>query len=450
VIRDKVEFKFLLPWVLVLTLLMLSFAGVIEDNTTFTTHSAFDLFHDGARRPFPQHVAYWPGSIKPKVEQHKMDEITETFYDAWKARYLKNDCGPDQYYVWFDSAHGGGNAAFNTISVSEGQGYGMIITAYMAGYDPEAKKYFDGLYAYYRDHISETAGSALMGWDQITGCEEAPDSESGDGDDSSTDADVDIAYALLLADRQWGSAGAVNYRAQAKRIIRDIMRYEVNPVTWTPKLGNWAWSYDPDYFDTRTSDFILAHFRAFQKVTGDRRWGFVIERCYRLIARMQKRFSPSTGLLPDFILKTNLLPVPAKRHFLESSYDGAYYENACRTPWRLATDYLINGDERAKKALGRINDWIMRTTEGDPERIKAGYYLNGKSLPGSDYPSAAFVAPLAVGAMVDASNQLWLDHLWTYLVRDDVFQIAPQMYYENTLKMLALIVLSGNWWAPTG
>ena len=441
--------KLLILLLLVLFYLAFSLAGLRQPGAPGSRGALFGFLRSDPARPFPQHVAYTPDSIRPLVEQQDLDAATARFYTRWRDRYLKKDpCGSERYYVWFDSVHGGGNASAGSIAVSEGQGYGMIIVAYLAGYDPQAHTYFDGLYNFYKAHISDTAGSALMAWNQVAGCRNAPGTDSGGGSDSSTDADIDIAYALLLADRQWGSDGAIDYRHEAKRIIRDILRYDINHRSWLPKLGNSAFPGDPEYFDTRSSDFITDHFRAFQAVSGEDKWQLVIDRIYHLVARMQEKFSPDTGLLPDFIQGTDVRPVPAAGRLLESRYDGSYHENACRLPWRLATDYLLYGEKRAKKAVERINGWVMRATQGDPGRIRAGYTLAGKGLPGSDYPSAAFVAPLAVGAMVDADNQLWLDHLWTYLVEDKAFRIGRRMYYENTLKLLAMLVLSGNWWAP--
>ena len=114
-------------------------------------------------RPFPQHASYTSGTIGPNnVTQQQLDDSTEAFYDRWKSRYLKNDCGPGLYYVAWD---GGGS----TLCVSEGQGYGMLITAIMAGYDPDAQTYFDGLYAFYKAHPS-SINPRLMAWKQITGC----------------------------------------------------------------------------------------------------------------------------------------------------------------------------------------------------------------------------------------------------------------------------------------
>lgn len=35
------------------------------------------------------------------------------------------------------------------------------------------------------------------------------------GDTSAFDGDADIAYGLILADRQWGSEGAIDFRGEA-------------------------------------------------------------------------------------------------------------------------------------------------------------------------------------------------------------------------------------------
>ena len=80
-----------------------------------------------------------------------------------------------------------------------------------------AKMIFDGLYRFYRSHPSRN-NPRLMAWSQIKGCGNAPK-----GDDSAADGDLDIAYALWLADRQWGSAGEINYSADAKVLLEAIL-----------------------------------------------------------------------------------------------------------------------------------------------------------------------------------------------------------------------------------
>jgi hypothetical protein len=114
-------------------------------------------------------------------------------------------------------------------------------------------------------------------------------------------------------------------------------------------------------------------------------------------------------------------------------------------PWRLATDYVTNGDARAKSALDTINAWIRTKTGNDPDSIGAGYELDGDAIPDTNYSSQAFRAPFGVGAMVNATNQAWLNDIWDNMVGAP---LAAEGYYENTLKLLSMIVMSGNWWAP--
>lgn len=401
-----------------------------------------------ANRPFPQHVPYTEGTIRPgNVTQSRMDDAVKAFYDAWKTHYLKRGCSAGQYYVWFDSGSGAASRDA-AVSVSEGHGYGMIIVALMAGYDANAKPYFDGLYRYYKSHLS--AGTRLMAWNQIKGCVDA-DTPENNGNASASDADMDIAYALLLAHKQWGSSGSINYRQEAILLINDIMTHEVNHQTWTVTPGNWVSPDSQDEYNaTRASDFMPDHFRVFQAVTGDSRWAHVLNEAYSLTGTIQTGYSPKTGLIPDFITSVDSEPEPAAANRFEGDGDGAYFYNACRLPWRIAVHYLMSGDTRAKTVLDKINSWIQSRTRGTPSRIRAGYALDGADLPGNDYMSAAFTAPLAVSAMVNQANQSWLDDLWLFMLESDrdEFRDGSKMYYENTIQMLCLIALSGNWWAP--
>jgi endo-1,4-beta-D-glucanase Y len=394
------------------------------------------LFSQTPRFPFPHHQKYNKGTIRPSnFTQFQLDSITAAFYDEWKKRYLNNSCSEKQYFVFFDEAH-----ANKKISTSEGQGYGMMITAYIAGYDPEAKTYFDGLYNFYKAHPSIT-NNRLMAWCQVEGCKDKPDG----GNTSASDGDIDIAYSLLLADKQWGSDGKIDYLNEAKEMIKAIMKDEVNRTIWTTKLCDCINETSKTYSDTRSSDFIIDHFRAFWKITKDKKWLKVIDEDYYLLWLMQTNFSPETGLLPDFIEQCNTEPIPAQPNYLESSYDGNYYYNACRVPLRIAADYLIYGDKRGLQTVETINKWIKLKTDNSPENIKAGYTLGGKALPHSDYYSPSFIAPFAVGAMVSKDNQKWLNDLYKYLIYSDIKNFR---YFDNTLKMLSLIVLSRNYWSP--
>jgi endo-1,4-beta-D-glucanase Y len=393
---------------------------------------------DGSpKRPFPQHTAYAPGTIKPN--QHTQDELdaaVQKAYRAWKQAYLKSGCGAGRFYV--DPGQDvGGSGSKRSISISEGHGYGMVITALMAGADPDAKGIFDGMYAFFRDHPS-SGSRDLMAWKQLEGCQNVDPR----GTSSAADGDMDIAYALLLADGQWGSGGSINYRQEAIKVIGALKDKAVNLRTHTILLGDWVSAGDTQhYYGTRSSDFMLEHLRAYAAATGDAEWTRVADRGYELIDAMQRQYSAATGLLPDFIQQLDAKPQPARPRFLESDTDGQYAYNACRTPWRIATDYLLAGDSRALKALQPINTWLRAATGGDPLRIYGGYKLDG--TPTVNYYEPAFAAPFGVGAMVGAENQKWLNAVW-----DQLASSPSNRYYGDTLRMQALIVMSGNWWSP--
>jgi hypothetical protein len=187
------------------------------------------------------------------------------------------------------------------------------------------------------------------------------------------------------------------------------------------------------------------HLRAFAAASGDGLWTGVLDHTYGVFDAFQTVHSPVTGLLADFIADPLGTPDPVPPGFLEGPNDGAYDYNACRDPWRLGTDYVGSGDARAKSITERITTWFRAGTGDDPSQIKAGYQLNGSLSPGADYRSMAFVAPLGVGAMVDAANQAWLDAIWGLVVATP---IEAEAYYENTLKLLGMVVMSGNWWTP--
>lgn len=379
--------------------------------------------------PFPQHVRYTKGCILPNhISRQKLDNSVANFYWQWKKRYVKPAAAKGQSYIWFQTPG-------KKQCVSEGQGYGMLITALMAGADAEAKTTFDELFNYYKAHPAKQ-GQHLMAW--------AQDAKGNNTDHSSaTDGDMDIAYALLLANKQWGSRTNINYLKEAKLLLADIMKYEINQQTFTILLSGDVEHDSKDYFDTRSSDFMPSHFKAFATVMQDARWTKVTDVTYHLFNYMEQKYSPEAGLVPDFIQQVNKHPHPARPMYLESKYDGCYNYNACRVPWRIAADYLLYGDIRAKAINDKINTWVRSTTSNKADNLSAGYSLAGNDLPKRNFEALSFIGPFAVSAMAGAKNQQWLNDVWDYLV---AFKLKDYDYYDNSIKMINMIILSGNYW----
>jgi endo-1,4-beta-D-glucanase Y len=395
------------------------------------------------RRPFPQHVAYAPGTLRPAGpgrSQADLDASVLTAYDRWKSRYLAaappDAAGRPVYRVKLSADAG-------AATVSEGQGYGMLITALVAGADPAAREILDGLWRFYNRHPS-TIEPRFMDWF-------VPANESLNNDENSaTDGDLDLAYGLLLADAQWGSDGDVPYGPEARALIEALGRAGMGAQSHLPLLGDWVSLVGRrskvSEWTPRSSDFMLGHFRCFGRISGDpARWQAVIAACQSDVSGIQATASRRTGLLPEFIVRrsrTDYRPAPPRGAVLEGPRDPFYSYNACRVPWRIGTDALLNGDPASLQQVRKISLWIEAAAGGDPGRIAAGYRLNGRPIPGYRYYSNAFVAPFAVAAMT-TSQQEWLNRLY------DAVRANQDDYYEDSIALLCLLVMSRNFWDPT-
>jgi endo-1,4-beta-D-glucanase Y len=391
---------------------------------------------DGINRPFPQHTRYAPGSILPNHRlQEQLDDDVRAFYEYWKETYVidagTSAAGNPMYRIAFGKDQPGRDT-----TVSEGQGYGMIIVPVMAGFDEDARDIFDGLWEFVRAHPSE-ADTRLMDWN-------VPDTENGNV--SAFDGDTDIAYGLLLADAQWGSNGRINYKAEAETYMRAILESTIGSESHLPMLGDWTEQYGEVYsqYTPRSSDFMLVNFHAFGRATQDAVWTDIVWQSQYVMNEIQSNYSPVSGLMPDFIVLAGEahIPEPAAPEFLEGPHDGHFNYNAGRVPWRVGSDALLNDDTDSRAIVQKISHWIEAAANGDPANIRAGYDLDGNPLPNSDYFTTFFVAPMGVAAMSDPDQQEWLNRIY-----DSVYDEHID-YYEDSINLLCLLVMSGNAWTP--
>ncbi|WP_328992088.1 glycosyl hydrolase family 8 [Kribbella sp. NBC_01245] len=383
----------------------------------------------GVGVPFGSHLQpYAAGMLRPTGSQSTLDQKVVDYYQRWKAAFVKQNCGNGWYEVVSPDA--------DHPYVGEAQGYGMVVTATMAGADPAAKTIFDGLVKYVLAHPS-VINSDLLAAEQNDAC------VSVNGSDNATDADMDVAYGLLLADRQWGSAGTYNYKALAIRRINAIKADVVNPETNLLKLADWSEPGGEHYYISRTSDWMIDHFRAFKKATGDTKWDTVRTAHQNVIASLQSSYAPNTGLLPDFVINTNSSPKPAAGKVLEHEYDGRYWWNACRTPWRIGADAVTSADTKSLAAARKLNTWVKSKTGGNPNNIATGYQLNGTQIEAGSDPS--YFAPFAVVAMTDSGSQAWLDAIWNKMLATP---IATDSYYAASIQLQVMITATHNHWVP--
>jgi len=286
-------------------------------------------------------------------------------------------------------------------TVSEGVAYGLLLSAYL-----DDRETFEGLWGYARSHLS---GNGLMDW-RI----EANNSVSGHG--AATDADEDMAIALIVADKKWGG-----YAPSAKALIGNIMRHEVEAATYVLKPGDgWGGSNV-----TNPSYFAPAYYKVFATYTGDATWNLVVDRGYETLANANAQADGHpTGLLPDWSTATGQ-PIPGM------GYDYRY--DATRSPWRLAKDAGWFCDARASAQLSAFNVFFRHI--GVPN-IVDGYRLDGTPV-GSNHVSA-FIAPVTAGAIV-STDIVYRTALW-----EEAIRVVDHSYYNDSLRLLSLLFSGGE------
>jgi hypothetical protein len=144
-----------------------------------------------------------------------------------------------------------------------------------------------------------------------------------------------------------------------------------------------------------------------------------------------KARNATTGLVPDWCSPTG-----------QPTSQGTFFYDAIRTPYRMALAYCWDGNDTSKTVCSTIASWITTKTGGDPGKILDEYTLDGNTTSRSIKNSGAFVSCLASTGLVDAKHQAWLDASYRRL--QDTLGIVKENYYNSSLKLLNLLVLSGN------
>ena len=402
----------------------------VKNTTIILLILAVSLF--AQTRPFPMVDKFVTGGtvIKPsnKTQKQLNDDVIAK-YTSYKSRFLKSAAG-DKYYILSTGNGPGGTTA---LTISEAHGYGMIIFALMAGYDPDAKKIFDGLNKLRKaQKATGSGGNDLMSWVAVDVDSDNP--ASSQRSSSATDGDLDNAYALLLAYAQWGDVAYLN---DAKTLISAIKQYEMAPTSRRVKLGNWQGTSSQS--NTRSSDWMTGHFRAFNKATNDNFWLEAVDTIYKVL--LPQSSNSTTGLIPCFVTGSPAVPDPTGGGTGESNAEHYWY-NACRDPWRLATDYLHHGTLAAKDQINKISSWLKTSTSSNVNNIRAGYKLDGTQL--VTYSGLEFVAPFTSGLIADPANQTYLNSAYDRTVN----MTANPNVYAAAIQLLNMLLISGNWWAP--
>lgn len=311
-------------------------------------------------------------------------------------------------------------------TVSEGVAYGMLIAVMLS-----EQALFDAFYGYALEFAND---KGLMCWYV------SPDGEKALGTGAASDSDEDIAWALVMAHRQWGGRGALreSYLDHAMRQIDRIWQHEVDHDRF-PHLFKPGDEWRPDVFNP--SYFAPNQYRVFGEVSGNvAGWQAVVERGYDVVAASLNAASGNrdNGLVPAWC-DTSGVPVEA--------FPGAetnYQTDSARLPFRLGQDFAYYEDPRARAYVEKTSAFFAGL---GADAIGDGYHTDGRPCPDRKTAqpnpgSAVFVGGAAVGAMHSPAYQTFLDAAYARLCTGRL--LARSRYYNHSWTVLSLLMLSGN------
>ncbi|HTV21336.1 MAG TPA: glycosyl hydrolase family 8 [Polyangiaceae bacterium] len=358
------------------------------------------------------------------------DPATPTLNGGARSFYtLPQD--PSMGFVW---------AADSNDIRSEGMSYGMFIAVQM-----DMQQQFDQLWRFaqrfmqYSDTPTYPAWARYFRWtgtvntanaNNWTVTYNAEESPASDGEEY-------FAAALYLADRRWGSGGAINYEQEADAIASAMLNNppgssrfplfhaDENMVVFVP-IGTSNEHSDPSY-----------HLPAFYEIFAQdgpaadaARWLEIAEVSRDYLVRSA---NANTGLHPDY---ANFDGTPTQG-FQASDHDTFSFD-AWRVPMNMAVDYAwSNQDQRMRTQVEKYHAFFANNL-GNGNVSNSRFAINGTGGMGGG--SQALVASLAAGALAtNGGNRMtFVNNLWNIAQPTGNFR-----YYQGSVYLLGLLATAG-------
>ncbi len=380
--------------------------------------------------PFPQNNIEYG-----YVSEHITHKEAYAAYEKWKQNFVK-DCDENEARVINDDA----------ITVSEGIGYGLAITAYAGD-----KALFDKLLHYYMARLNK---HGLMNW-IYTACESGDNEKNG-----ATDADLDAIIAIIVASKQWPHEK--KYISYAHALVDSLQKHNFvicnNVIVQKPgdDFGGCSCT-NPSYF----APGYYRVYAAFKKEHNNNDAAeFWMKAAHDSYITLFKNTHPYTGLVYAW---TNSEGGDPENCYYEVSGSGVYnsYQyDACRTPWRIANDYIWWGTTEAKTWTQNIikfieapiyahkeSDGSVWYGAGGIQNIVDNYWHNGLRRYNPEEPTyghrhtVPFVGSFALAAM-SSSQEITNNYMKEFA------NVPAERYYESCLQVLYMFLASGNFWNP--
>lgn len=282
----------------------------------------------------------------------------QSSWDAYKDRYLHSSG-----YV-LDRTRGDGEVT------SEGQSYALLRAAWL-----DDRVTFARVLEWTDRRLGRPDGLYSWRWSPRNG------GRILDAN-TATDADEDVAFALIVAGVRFDEPDYLARAARTVRAIRTVAGIQVSGA-WFPSAGNWA----AGERIVNLSYFAPYAYPYFASLDPDGRWLDVVQTGYRLLGRTTA--GGAATLPPDFMTLGpggEIGTVPAS-----STLSRRFSFDAARIPWRVELDCRLHRRSQACAATGGI-PFLVEALAGPNPRIVNAYDADG--TPRSRQESPSFYAAL--------------------------------------------------------
>jgi oligosaccharide reducing-end xylanase len=323
---------------------------------------------------------------------------------------------------------------------SEGMSYGMFIAVQM-----DMQEQFDQLWRFadrfmqYGDNPTYPAWRHYFRWTGTVNTANANDwTVSYNAEESpASDGEEYFAAALYLADRRWGSDGAINYEQEADTIADAMLNNpagsarfplfhaEENMVVFVP-IGTSNEFSDPSY-----------HLPAFYEIFAQdgpaadaARWLEIAEVSRDYLVRSAH---PDTGLHPDYATFDGA----PSQGFQASDHDTFSFD-AWRVPMNMGVDYAWSSQDARMRAQVQKYHAFFASQLGNGNVTNSRFNVDGTGAMGGG--SQALVASLAAGALAtDGGDRMtFVNNLWNVAQPTGQFR-----YYQGSVYLLGLLATAG-------
>lgn len=236
----------------------------------------------------------------------------------------------------------------NSITTSEGQSYTMLRAVWLGD-----KSTFDTTWQWTTQYLQQPQ-SSLFAWKWGMRPDKTYGVIENGGQNAASDADTDIALALLMAASRWQNT---TYLTAAERIIHEIWESYVVQVEKEYYLlaNNVEKNYPLQPALINPSYLAPYAYKIFARIDEKHDWNGLVDSSYSLINTVidsSLNTLQSAGIPPDWVVLNQQTGALSASENPSLTTNFGY--DAIRLPFRLALDWSWFGEERAKSTLGKM------------------------------------------------------------------------------------------------